>query len=147
MKQIGECQKALPACRKALHDGLQEAIGQSANRPEIKAIYFEYYFDGSDASEGNFFLCTEYDTAQDSDWGAHFAAEDVLDGPKLQQLLTFDPELEWPALASHAASALGHADLLAQLGEIIDESGGCPLPVGYAEHDDSLVVHIAPTRG
>lgn len=143
IEQMNKCQAALPQCREALRKGITAAATRAQGREEIQAIYFEYYFDGYEG-EGNFFLCTAYSTDQTSDWGAHFAADDVLDGPDVLQLLTFDLDDEFPLLVHELGETLGHISLLVQLGEVIDELGGCSWPVGYAEHCDALVVHIAP---
>ena len=146
MTEIDQGLEQLPVCREVLRTGLHQSLEKAQGRPEIKAIYFEYYFDGGEASEGAFFLCTEYSPMQDSDWGAHFTAEDVLNGPHVQHLLSIDEDFVWPQLERTLGESLGYVSLLAQLGEIIDEMGGCSLPVGYAEHDDSLVIHIEPNK-
>jgi hypothetical protein len=142
LSEIANCQKHLPSCRKSIKEGLQIALEKCKEHDEIKAIYFEYYFDGEDCSEGNFFLCDSYDPV-DAGWAAEFLPDDVIEGGSVLDLLLFDEDIEWSNFERHVGNALGFASLLAQLGEVIDEIGEVEFPVGFAEHDGGII-YILP---
>ncbi len=130
----------LAAFKSELTDAFELAAASAKANSQIQAIYFEYFFDGGDGSIGAFYLCTRY-AADEDDWAAHFDPDGVITGPSVQNLLNFDPDMEWDEPEISFVNAYAHACLLATLGETLDAQRYRELPVGFAQHDGQIV-HI-----
>lgn len=141
--QVHSCLGGLSDFKSELAASFAVVADRVAGDPGIKAIYFEYFFDGGDASNGNLFLCTRHSTSDDSDWASDFLKDGVVPGPSVASLLNFDPESDWDETVRFLANGYVHACFLAALGELLDKTGFGSIPVGFAQHD-GLTVHVLP---
>lgn len=116
---------------------LREAVRRAGDDAAIKAIYFEYAFDGDDEAIGSAFLCTAYDSGDD-DWAAQF--EDDIAGPTFAQYFDFDRDGEYAPLAFSVAQEYVHGFMLAAWGRAVDSLGELTLPMGFARHDHPVIV-------
>jgi len=106
--------------------------------PDAKGVYFEYFFDGGDASTGNFFICDEY-SDEDDYWGAEFSKQGFIEGPKILKYFQFDADPEWDSLSRLVGSSYADGMLLsACIAEWIN-SDIKSVPLGFANHDSSMV--------
>lgn len=96
----------------------------------IKAFYYEYYYDGSDASTGNLFLCTRFDQDPDSDWASEFDV--VLEGMCIAPYFDFDPDWQMPNQTRTVACDYVHSVLLSTT--LTQQP--LPLPFAFASHDN-----------
>ena len=122
----------------SLSKAFPNTVEMSRAQHETKAIYFEYFYDGGDASTGDLFLCSEYSREND-EWASHFKKSNVINGPNVQSLLGFDPEIELDQPESVIAFAYAHARLLSALVRVRAALRFDALPVGFAQHDGSIV--------
>ncbi len=141
--QVHACLGGLSDFKSELAAAFAVVAERVAGDPGIKAIYFEYFFDGAEATNGNFFLCTRHSTSDDSDWASDSPSDGVVPGPGVASLLNFDPESDWDETVRFLANGYVHACFLAALGELLDKTGFRSIPVGFAQHD-GLTVHLMP---
>ena len=138
IRDIGRFRKGFGRC---LSRGLKKARSQAA----IRALYFEYFYDGGDASDGNLFLCQAFDV-DDEEWAAEFAEDGVIPGPSILPWLHYDPELEFPEDVRKVADVYVDAHLLVACLREIEAMGGIEYPFGFARHDGPIALKL-PDRG
>ena len=144
LETINRTMGDLSEFRHTLKININAALARAKIREDIKAIYFEYFYDGGDASVGDFFLCSRYSLDEDSDWAAYFKNEDIIDGPNIQGRLDFERAgEELPDDYMSVAHTLAHARFLASFGRLVDSIEDQPLPIGFAEHDGKII-HFPP---
>lgn len=83
------CKRKLTRFDKDFIKALKEAIKRSAKDKTVKALYFEYHFDGGVNNTANFFLCQSYD--QDYTEWASFFSEIIGDIP-IYEYFNYDPD-------------------------------------------------------
>lgn len=108
----------------------------------IKAFYYEYYYDGSNASTGNLFLCTRFDQDPDSDWASEFDV--VLEGMCITPYFDFDPDWQMSNQTRTVACDYVHSVLLSTtLSQLPPHA--LSLPFAFASHDnpDNTVIILA----
>jgi hypothetical protein len=115
-------------------DCLSRALVKARANPAIQALYFEYFYDGGDASDGNIFLCESFDP-DDENWAANFGRDGVVPGPSVLPWMHFDPEIELPEPLRTVAMMYVDANLLVACLREIDALGGIEYPFGFAQHD------------
>lgn len=116
----------------------QAALTRLPNMPQVKGIYFEYFYDGGDSGTGNLFLCNEY-SDEDDFWGAEFDQDGMIDGPDVSPFFGFDPDFEWDPYQRYVAEEYVNGRLLAAVLEEWKKSGIAGLPFGFANHDHEMV--------
>jgi hypothetical protein len=123
-------------------DGIKQKL---ASRPELKGVYFEYYYDGhrDGSNTGNFFLCNSYSLTEDV-WGSDFDQEGYVAGAELPDYFFFDAEWEWDDESRLIALEVVNGWLLADLIEEWKRSGIERIPLGFANHDHEMVRVAAP---
>lgn len=118
---------------------LKLASQRAAEDSNIKAIYFEYFFDGGDSCTGNAFLCTAYNEEHD-EWAAAFdGANGLIEGPSVFEYLNYDPDIDFDPRSNAVASAYVNGFLLAAWGRAVDKQREVKLPMGFAQHDHPVI--------
>ena len=121
--------------------GLNEALAKARTNPAVKAIYFEYFYDGGDASDGNFFLCESFDD-EDDDWASDFAGEEgLVPGFSILPYMDFDPDGDMDDDVTTKGYQYVDACLLAASLEVIEARGGITYPFGFAQHDWPVTIY------
>lgn len=124
--------------RSGVAHAFQAAASRLATMPQVKAVYFEYFFDGGDSCTGNLFLCEQYSDADDY-WGAEFGRDGMVKGPDVSPYFAFDRELEWELFPRYVAEEYVNGRLLAAVLDEWTKSGISGLPLGFANHDHEIV--------
>lgn len=119
---------------------LREGLEKARRDDRIKALYFEYFYDGGDASTGNLFLCESFDPDDDG-WAADFGRAGVVLGPSILPWMHFDPDFDLPAPLRTVAEMYVDANLLAACLREIDALGGIEYPFGFARHDAPVTLY------
>lgn len=118
---------------------LDQGLARAQADPAVRALYFEYFYDGDDASTGNLFLCESFDP-DDEEWASDFGHEGVLPGPSVLPWLDFDPDLAMPDRTRLVGERYVDAQLLVACAREIEARGGIAYPFGFARHDWALVL-------
>lgn len=109
------------------------------NVPQVKGIYFEYFYDGGDDCLGRVYLCESY-SDEDDGWGAEYnSLEAMIDGPVVSQYFNFDHDFEWDDIDRYVAEEYVNGRFLAAVLEEWKASGITGLPFGFANHDHEMV--------
>lgn len=121
---------------------LAQGTGIAKTDDTVKAFYYEYYYDGGDASTGNLFLCTRFDPDPDSDWASDF--DIVLEGMCIAPYFDFDPDWQMSNQTRTVASDYVHSVLLGTVLAQLPQHA-LSLPFAFANHDnpDDTVVILA----
>lgn len=126
--------------RKDIRQLLQKGIKKHQENSAIKAFYYEYFYDGGDASTGNLFLCLDFNK-NDGEWASNF--EDLVHGGLIQQYFA-DYEKFTSDISNNIAMKYTHAvlqDIFIQ--EV--KNNPLPIPIGFADHDNNYrMVIILP---
>ncbi|MEQ4619173.1 MAG: hypothetical protein ABN482_14190 [Corticimicrobacter sp.] len=138
IEALDRCLAGLPEYEAALAVAYAEAMARAAGRSDIKGVYCEYFFDGSEGCAADLFLCRAF-SREDDDWAANFAHEDVIGGPDVDGLLGFDPDLVWALAPAFVADAYAHVLLLRGFVRAVAVGPSSLLPVGFAQHDRQIV--------
>jgi len=138
VRKIDSCLGNLRQFEVALERAVDEAINRAAGRSDIVAIYCEYFFDGGDGSSMDLFLCDRY-TPTDDDWASHFGSSDVVSGPSVESLLSYDPEFELDGLPSVVADMYAYSKLLCAFGSLVSARADMPLPFAFAQHEGAII--------
>lgn len=135
-------QSSFQASIRPAVDGIKQKL---ASRPELKGVYFEYYYDGhkDGSNTGNFFLCNSYSPTEDV-WGSDFDQEGYIAGAELPDYFFFDAEWEWDDESRLVAMEVVNGWLLADLVEVWKGSDIEGVPLGFANHDHEMVRVAAP---
>lgn len=121
---------------------LTQATDIAKTDDTIKAFYYEYYYDGSDASTGNLFLCTRFNQDPDSDWASDFDV--VLEGMCIAPYFDFDPDWQMSNQTRTVACDYVYSVLLnTTLAQLMQHP--LSLPFAFANHDnpDDTVIILA----
>jgi hypothetical protein len=125
--------------QSGLATALQTTLSKLSAMPQVKGIYFEYYYDGDESCTGNIFLCEEY-SDEDDFWAAEFGADGLVEGPNVSPYYDFDPDFDWDPYLRYIAEEYVNGRLLAAALEEWKKCGIAGLPFGFANHDhDSMV--------
>ena len=145
LKRVRQAYVAMMDFRAELQSPLAAAVAQANARPEIKAVYFEYCFDGGEGSSSDFFLCRSYDREDDA-WASHFSmSTDVVKGPSVRKLMDYDPDFEVSYEEETVVEAFYFSHLLAAVGRPLERlSSPLTRPFGFSQHDISIV-HVSPS--
>jgi len=119
------------------------AFGKACSRlseiPNVKGVYFEYFYDAGDSCLGRVYLCEAY-SDDDDGWGAEYYSLDAMvDGPDVSEFLNFDQDFEWDDYPRYVAEEYVNGRFLAAVLEEWQKSGIKGLPFGFAEHDHKIV--------
>lgn len=133
--RVNDIERFRQGFARCLAEGLERARGD----PRIKALYFEYFYDGGDASDGNLFLCESFDPEDDA-WAADFGRDGVVLGPSVLPWMHFDPECELLQSTRTVADIYVDANLLVACLREIESIGGIEYPFGFAQHDAPVTV-------
>ena len=117
---------------------LRRAVTAVSAQPDIKGLYCEYFYDGGDGSSMDLFPCRSF-TRSNDDWAADFHPSDVVEGPRIQALLRYDPELELDPAPRFLATAYLHSVLLAMFVRVQTRFRLLTLPAGFAQHDFPII--------
>jgi hypothetical protein len=124
----------------AVEDVFKIASKRVAQNPGIKAVYFEYFYDGGDSCTGNAFLCTEFDENDDF-WAAEFEGDDAfIDGPSVFEYFNFDSDIDFESATDHLVRSYINSFLLAAWGRAFEKQVALRLPGGFAQHDHPVIV-------
>ncbi|TDR46478.1 hypothetical protein DFR29_1039 [Tahibacter aquaticus] len=134
VREIDTCLGGTRAFEAGLQAALELAIERAIHRSDIAALYCEYFFDGSEASSADVFLCQSF-TRTDDDWASQFRQSDVISGPSIHALLNYDPERGLDPVANVIASVYAHAVLLRCFCRVMNVSRQTGLPIGFAQRD------------
>lgn len=118
---------------------LIEGLERARRDQRIQALYFEYFYDGGDASDGNLFLCESFDP-EDDGWAANFGRDGVVLGLSVLPWMHFDPERELSQSTRTVADMYVDANLLVACLREIESIGGIDYPFGFAQHDAPVTV-------
>jgi len=118
---------------------LREGLDRAALKKEIRALYFEYFYDGSEGCDGNLFLCDEY-TEQDDGWAAEFDPSDVIAGPGVSRYLSYDREFTFSTTLQCIARYYVDAMFLAAAVRAWKNVGTPGVPFGFSEHDGRIIL-------
>ncbi len=114
---------------------------KAKDNPNIKALYYEYYYDGSDYSTGNLFLCTRFDeTGTDQgDWASCF--DELINGMVITPYFAFDDDFKMSNSVRHIAMWHNHATLLDAALQVLKDLQ-LSMSFGFASHDnpDGMIV-------
>lgn len=127
-----------------LEKSIVELKNRMRQKKEISAVYFEYYYDGTHESSGNFFLCTDYDQDSD-DWRTLFDGEEgVVLGPPLPDCFYFDSDEGIFGSEEKRVFALAIADglLAAQLLKLWIKNRLQKCPLAYASHEGGVILLV-----
>lgn len=116
----------------------QTAQVKLASMPQVKGVYFEYFYDGGDSCTGDLFMCSEYSDEDDS-WGAEFGQDSFVEGPDVSAYFDFDPDFEWDDFSRILAKEYVNGRLLAVVIQEWQKSGIAGRPLGFANHDHEMV--------
>lgn len=118
-----------------------KGIRAALDNPEVKAIYFEYFYDGGDASDGNLFLCESFDVDDDG-WASDFGRDGVILGMSILPCMDYDPDFdlddEVRTIGDYYVDTLLYATCL----KVICHSGETAYPFGFAMHDNPVMTYI-----
>ena len=118
---------------------LRTARSKLSDMPQVKGVYFEYFYDGGDSCIGRVYLCDSY-SDDDDGWGAEYYTLDaMIDGPDVSEFFSFDQDFEWEDYTRYVAEEYVNGRLLATVLEEWKESGITALPFGFANHDHEMV--------
>jgi hypothetical protein len=124
----------------SFEDGVAQCLARA--RPHlgsdtaVRALYFEYIYDGMEWCKGDLFLCTKgVDEAED--WSSFF--EQFIEGPNVFTYLSFDKLHAFESLGSYVAFEYVHAHFLAAAGRAWSRSDIVGIPFGFAAHDGPIV--------
>lgn len=134
VREIDTCLGDTRSFEAGLQAALEQAIKRAGCRSDVAALYCEYFFDSSESSSADFFLCESF-SRTDDDWASQFQPSDVIAGPSVQALLSYDPELALDPVAHFVAGAYAHAVLLRCFCRVMNVSLQTGLPIGFAQHD------------
>jgi hypothetical protein len=102
----------------------------------VRALYFEYIYDGMEWCKGDLFLCTK--SAEDTDdWRSFY--EQYIEGPNVYAFLSFDKLHAFENFSSCVAVEYVHAHFLAAVGRAWTRSDIVGVPFGFAAHDCPIV--------
>jgi hypothetical protein len=118
---------------------LRQGLARAALNKKIKALYFEYFYDGDARCNGNLFLCDEY-TEQDDGWAAEFDPSDTIAGPGVSKYLSYDREFTFSPFLQCIARYYVDAMFLGAAIRAWKEVGISGVPFGFSEHDGRMVL-------
>ena len=124
---------------KEFAEALQRALAKARQNSAVQALYFEYFFDGGDASDGNFFLCESFDE-DDDEWACNFSRDGVVLGPSVLPYMNFDPEFTLSNELRMLGELYVDANLLITALVEIEKLNGIEYPFGFAQHDSPIVI-------
>lgn len=105
----------------------------------IKAVYFEYYYDGGFDNDGSFFMCNDYDADGDG-WVVDFNGKDaIVTGIQLPAFFQFDPDEEWGDMERTVALEVADGLFLSVIMQAWG-SADIALPLAYARHGERTVI-------
>ena len=64
----------------------------------MKAVYFEYLYDGAEWCKGDIYLPKAYEREKQG-WAAEW--DHMIDGPNVHDYLNYDPEFEFERLSEY----------------------------------------------
>ena len=130
---------AIENFQSGVASAFRKARSKLAGMPQIKGIYFEYFYDGGDSCLGRVYLCESY-SDDDDGWGAEYYSLDaMIDGPEVSEFLDFDRDFEWDDYLRYIAEEYVNGRFLAAVLEEWQKSGITNLPLGFANHDHEMV--------
>ena len=115
-----------------------ESKSRMSKSDSIKAVYLEYFYDGGDASTADVFLCNRY-SDDDDDWAAHFAKDNVLDGPGISVFFDYDPDFELAVLQDQIAGFYVDCKLLCATVRAWQLANLADVVLGFARHDARII--------
>lgn len=123
-----------------IRSAFETAAIHADNDESIEAFYFEYFFDGTDSCTGDVFLCTQYRSAAEDQYGG-WAAEfkGIITGPLVREYMDYDIGDSSNKAAKILIDAYIDARFLAALGRVLDGLDCVVLPTGFARHDHPLI--------
>ena len=119
-----------------IRDSLAQAKELLSTDSQVKALYFEYFYDGAEWCQGDLYLPNMFKKGE-QDWASHW--DHVIDGPNVHQYLNYDPEFDFERYTEYAADHYVHAMFLAACGRAWDQAGIKGYPFGFAKHDGPIV--------
>lgn len=139
-ERITQLLKDTSAFRKDIAKLLAEGGQIAQENQAIQALYYEYYYDGSEESAGNLFLCHRFHQ-KEGNWASDF--EDFIEGMVIAPYFGFDPDFEMSPTIAYIAQQYIHAVLLDSAIDAV-KANPVPVPFGFASHDDRAMVVILP---
>lgn len=129
----------IEAFRSGVASAFRTAQSRISDMPQVKGVYFEYFYDGGDSCIGRVYLCEAY-SENDDGWGAEYYSLDaMIDGPDVSEYFGFDRDFEWDDDMRYIAEEYVNGCLLAAVLEEWKGSGITALPLGFANHDHEMV--------
>lgn len=126
--------------RQDVRQLLQQGIKKHQQNSAIKAFYYEYFYDGSDESTGNLFLCLDFNK-DDGEWASNF--EDLVNGGLIRQYFA-----DYDKFSSDISESIAKNYTHAVLQDIFMQevrNNPLPIPVGFADHENNYrMVIILP---
>lgn len=119
--------------QKDIRHLLKAGIQKHQNNQNIKAFYYEYFYDGGDASTGNLFLCLDFNQSN-GDWASNF--EDLVQGNLISQYFNYFYHHFSSEIAYDIARNYTHAVLLDVFIREVKNTP-LPIPIGFADHDNN----------
>ncbi|MGI9413887.1 MAG: hypothetical protein ACR2PM_09465, partial [Hyphomicrobiales bacterium] len=109
---------------KPFEDGVAACLAKAreflSGDTDVKAVYFEYFYDGAEWCKGDLYLPKAYEREKQG-WAAEW--DHMIDGPNVHDYLNYDPEFEFERLSEYIAADYVHACFLAACGRAWDQAG------------------------
>lgn len=137
-KQVLACKRKLRQFDKDFLTALNTVKEKISGSKAIKALYFEYYFDGAEDNSGNFFLCNA-DESESSDWASDFS--DVIGDIPIYQYFAYYSDSDWECSIRFYADFLIAINMISIALKYYKQEK-ITLPLTFSSHDWSSGIDI-----